>query len=85
MPDKVPVIVTMTGKLEVSPEDATADDVIRMAGQQWGVDVSKLKEPFVVVHDRILEKYRVVEGQQVIGISQDGREVVRAVLPLKGE
>ena len=45
--------------------------------------MSKTREPFVVVHDQIRAKYRVVEGSQPVGDVDGLREVVRVVMPLK--
>jgi hypothetical protein len=82
---KIPVIVTMSGKLDVDPDtDMTAEQIFGLVKERYGVDMSKTREPFVVVHDQIRAKYRVVEGSQPVGDVDGLREVVRVVMPLKG-
>lgn len=80
----VPVIVTMSGKLDLEDtKDLTADQVLAMIGQKWGIDARSNVDAFVVVHDQVLAKYRRVEGDQPIGEVAPPREVVRVVVPLK--
>ena len=80
---KVPVIVTMSGKLDIEKnESMTAQDVFDLVGKRFGVTDAKVVEPFVVVHNQILSKYRTVEDDEVIGEVDGIREVIRVVLPL---
>ena len=62
----------------------TAEQIFGLVKERYGVDMSKTREPFVVVNDQILAKYRVVEGSKPVGDVDGLREVVRVVMPLKG-
>lgn len=81
---KVPLIVTMSGKLDVVVDAGmTAENVFDLIDDRYGIDTSKMKEPFVVVHDQLLQSYRIIEGMETVGGIDGLREVIRVVLPLK--
>ncbi|MEW6522406.1 MAG: hypothetical protein AB1445_02350 [Bacillota bacterium] len=80
----MPVVVTMSGRLNIALDEmTTAREVLAMVAKAWGIDLSLVDKPFVVVHDQGLNKYSAIEGDNLVGTVDGDRFLARAVLPLK--
>ena len=89
--ETLPIIVSAGGKLQIDvcPE-MTKKDLFAVVEERWGLRVDQTVDPFVVIHDTVLNKHQILEDGKVLDVvpedgREDGRYVLRIVLPLKEE
>ena len=89
--ETLPIIVSAGGKLliEVCP-GMTKEDLFVVVEEQWGLRIDRTVDPFVVVHDTVLNKPQILEEGSILDVvpkegREEGRYVLRIVLPLKEE
>ena len=81
----VQVVVTLGGMFEMDIDDSTlAEDVIAAAAKEWSIDMSELKEPFVVTSNMFGQTHSLMKQEPVVTKlgAADG-SMLRAVMPLK--
>lgn len=78
------IVVNLSGVLNVEDmEGKTADQIINLALSVWNVPKESIDSPFVTIHSRSSNKYRPLQGDEVMGKVDPENDVVRVILPLK--
>ena len=81
---KVPVVVTLSGKVDVVVgEDMTAEQLKAHVMQVWNIDEGQVDQPFVVMSDMFTNFGTVCEDDAVISPKLRDGSMMRVVLPLK--
>lgn len=80
----VPVVVTLSGVINTEDiKSFTADKLVNFAINHWNIDPTSVDNPFVTVHNKRTNRYRPIQGEEVVGEVDTEVDVVRVVLPLK--
>lgn len=78
------IVVTLSGIINIQDmEGKTADQLIDLALGIWQIPRESIDGPFITIHNRPSNKYRPVQGNEVIGKLDSEKDVLRVVLPLK--
>ena len=80
----VPVIVTLSGKLDVDvPEGMTIDQMKNHAMKVWGISPEEVHQSFVVLSDMAVNMNQVCDDDCNVEPLLKRTSVLRVVLPLK--
>ena len=83
MAKTVPVVVTLSGKIDLSVEDnMTAEDIIKYVQLVWNINKETIDQPFLVVSNMNTGENTLYENGDAIYASLNDKSVVKVVLPL---
>jgi len=83
MSNKVPVVVTLSGRVEVDVTDEmTAVEIRQHVMAHWNLDETQIYQPFVVVSDSVRNSMSVCGEDDQLRDHMKEHPVLRVVLPL---
>lgn len=84
MKKKLDAVVAIGGRMAVEVKPGmTKEMLFEQVRERWGLDLDKTVDPFVVVHDTVMNKHRILDDETLDEVSCCGRYVLRVVLPLQ--
>ena len=84
MKKRLDAVVAIGGRMDVEVKPGmTKEELFEKVREQWGLDLDKTVDPFVVVHDTVMNTHRILDDETLDEVSCCGRYVLRVVLPLQ--
>lgn len=85
MKKRLDAVVAIGGRMDVEVKPGmTKEELFEQVREYWGLDLDKTVDPFVVVHDTVMNKHRILDDDETLDtVSCCGRYILRVVLPLQ--
>jgi hypothetical protein len=84
MKKSLDAVVAIGGRMAVAVKPGmTKETLFEQVREHWGLDLDKTVDPFVVVHDTVMNKHQILDDETLDTVSCCGRYVLRVVLPLQ--
>jgi len=84
MKKRLDAVVAIGGRMDVEVKPGmTKEELFEQVREHWGLDLDKTVDPFVVVHDTVMNTHRILDDETLDEVSCCGRYVLRVVLPLQ--